>query len=213
MLQSFQASGEFNGLAARTRFDYIGICDAFFIPHLCKMGLAHFSQLAPAMTRVAVLRDTSTTTGVGQFAAIQAVASSFAVELSPLDVQDASEIERSIGAFAGSAQGGLIVTSSPNAIINRELIIALAARHRLPAVYPFRLFVTAGGLVSYGPDLLDPHRRTAGYVDRILKGEKLAELPVQTPTKYETLINLKTATALGLTVPPGLLATADEVIE
>ena len=170
-------------------------------------------QLAPAMTRVAVLRDTSTTTGVGQFAAIQAVASSFAVELRPLDVQDAGEIERSIGAFAGSAHGGLIVTSSPNAIINRDLIIALAARHRLPAVYPFRLFVTAGGLVSYGPDLLDPHRRTAGYVDRILKGEKLAELPVQTPTKYETLINLKTATALGLTVPPGLLATADEVIE
>ena len=171
------------------------------------------NQLAPATRRVVVLRDTSTTTGVGQFAAIQAVASSFSVELRPLDVQDASEIGRAIGAFAGTPQGGLIVTSSPNAIINRDLLVTLAARHRLPAVYPFRLFATAGGLLSYGPDLLDPHRRSAEYVDRILKGEKPTDLPVQAPTKYELVINLKTAKALGLSVPPSLLASADEVIE
>src|SRR5262245_16704776 len=135
-------------------------------------------QLAPAMKRVAVLRETTTTTGVGQFAAIQAVASSFAVELRPLDVQDADEIGRALDAFAGTPKSGPIVTSSPNAIINRELLVTSAARHRLPAVYPFRLFATAGGLLSYGPDLLDPHRRSAEYVDRILKGEKPADLPV-----------------------------------
>ena len=170
-------------------------------------------QIAPSVTRVAVLRDSASTRGVGQFAAIQANASSFGVELLPLDAQEGSEIDRAIGAFAGSAGGGLIVTSSPTALINRDLIIKLAGQHRLPAIYPFRPFATGGGLTSYGPDLIDPHRRAAGYVDRILKGEKPTDLPVQAPTKYELVVNLKTAKALGLTVPPTLLARADEVIE
>ena len=170
-------------------------------------------QIAPSLTRIAVLRDSASTRGVGQFAAIQANASSFGVELLPLDAKEGSEIDRDIGAFAGRAGGGLIVTSSPTALINRDLIIKLTAQHRLPAIYPFRQFVTGGGLTSYGPDLVDPHRRAAGYVDRILKGEKPADLPVQAPTKYELLINLKTAKTLGITIPPTLLATADEVIE
>jgi putative ABC transport system substrate-binding protein len=135
------------------------------------------------------------------------------VELRPLDAQEGSEIDRAIGDFAGRANGGLIVTSSPTALIHRDLIIKLAAQHRLPAIYPFRPFATEGGLASYGPDLIDPHRRAAGYVDRILKGEKAADLPVQAPTRYELAINLKTAKALGLAVPSSLLATADEVIE
>jgi ABC-type uncharacterized transport system substrate-binding protein len=170
-------------------------------------------QLAPRVTRVGVLRDSTTTGGVGQFAAVQAVAPSFGVELNPLDVRDAPEIERAVTAFAREPNGGLIVTLSGLAISYRELIITLAARHRLPAVYAYRPFVTGGGLISYGPHIVDQYRRAAGYVDRILKGEKAADLPVQTPTKYELLINLKTAKALGLEVPVTLLATADEVIE
>ena len=170
-------------------------------------------EIAPRVTRVAVLRDAAISVGIGQLGAIQSVASSFGVELSPLGVSDAGEIERAIAAFARSPNGGLIVTGSTLAIVHRELIATLAARHRLPAVYPFRFFVTVGGLISYGPDSIDPYRRAAGYVDRILRGEKPADLPVQAPTKYELVINLKTAKALGLEVPPTLLARADEVIE
>ena len=168
-------------------------------------------EIAPGVRRVAVLRDLAT--GIAQLAAIQAVAPSFSVELSVIGVQDADEIESAVAAFARSPNGGLIVTASPLALIYRELISMLAARHRLPAVYSFRYFVTAGGLISYGPNSIDPYRRAAGYIDRILKGEKPAELPVQAPTKYELVINLKTARALGVTVPPALLARADEVIE
>ena len=138
---------------------------------------------------------------------------SFGVELSPIDVRDAGEIDRAVAAFARGSNGGLIVTASPGAVVHRELIILLAARYRLPAVYPFRYFVTSGGLISYGPDTTDQFRRAAGYVDRILKGEKAADLPVQAPTKYELAINFKTAKALGLTVPPSLMAQADQVIE
>ena len=170
-------------------------------------------QIAPGMTRAAVLRDPATASGIGQFASIQAVAPSLGIEVSPVNVRDASEIERAITAFARAANGGLIVTSSALATIHRELIIALAARHRLPAVYPWRVFVADAGLISYGPDDIDQYRRAAAYVDRILKGEKPADLPVQAPTKYELVINLKTAKALGLEVPPTLLARADEVIE
>ena len=141
------------------------------------------------------------------------MAPSLGVELRPIDVRDAGEIERAITAFAQVPNGGLIVTASPAATSHRELIITLAARHRLPAVYPYRVYVTGGGLISYGPDLVDQYRRAASYVDRILKGEKPADLPVQAPTKYELVINLKTAKALGLDVPPTLLARADEVIE
>jgi len=170
-------------------------------------------EFAPRVARAGVLRDSSSPGGIGQFAVIQAVAPSVGLESSPLDVRDAGEIERAIAAFAGSANGGLIVTASALAAAHRKLIIALAARHRLPAVYPFRYYATSGGLISYGPDTTDPFRRAASYVDRILKGEKPADLPVQAPTKYETVINLKTAKALGLEVPPTLLARADEVIE
>jgi putative ABC transport system substrate-binding protein len=173
-----------------------------------------FKEIAPNLTRIAILRDPAIAAGIGQFAAIQAMAPpSFGVELSPIDVRDAGEIERDIAAFARGSNGGLIVTASSAATIHRELIIMLAARHRLPAVYPFRYFVTSGGLISYGPDLNDQFRRAAGYIDRILKGEKAADLPVQAPTKYELAINLKTAKAIGLTVPPSLLARADDVIE
>jgi putative ABC transport system substrate-binding protein len=170
-------------------------------------------QIVPGMTRAAVLRDPAIASGIGQFAAVQAVAPSLGVELSPVDVRDAPEIERAVTAFARSSNGGLIVPGSAPATRHRDLIIALAARHRLPAVYASRYFVTDGGLISYGPDLIDQYRRAAGYVDRILKGEKPADLPVQAPTKYELVINLKTAKALGLEVPDKLLATADEVIE
>ena len=165
------------------------------------------------MTRVAVLRDPTIPAGIGQFAAIQSVAPSFGVELSPIDVRDTGEIERDVTAFARGSNNGLIVTSSGLAAVHRELIIALAARYRLPSVYSYRYFATGGGLISYGPDPIDQYRRAAGYVDRILKGEKPADLPVQAPTKYELVINLKTAKALGLNVPPTLLARADEVIE
>jgi putative ABC transport system substrate-binding protein len=170
-------------------------------------------EIAPGVTRAAVLRDPGVASGIGQFAAVQAVAPTFGVELSPVDARDAPEIERTVTAFARSSNGSLIVTSSPVATRHRDLIITLAARLRLPAVYASRFFVTGGGLISYGPDLVDQFRRGAGYVDRILKGEKPADLPVQAPTKYETVINLKTARSLGLTIPPSVLARADEVIE
>jgi putative tryptophan/tyrosine transport system substrate-binding protein len=171
-------------------------------------------QIAPGMTRVAVLRDATQGGGTSEFAVIQAMAPSLKVEINnPVNVRDAGEIERAIAAFARSSNGGLIVTAGPTSTIHRKLIITLAARHKLPAVYPNRIYVTAGGLISYGPDFLDQYRRAAGYVDRILKGEKPGDLPVQAPTKYELAINLKTAMALGLTVSPTLLATADEVIQ
>jgi putative ABC transport system substrate-binding protein len=170
-------------------------------------------QIAPGVKRVAVLRDPAIASGIGQFSAVQAVAPSFGVELSPVDVRDASEIERAVTAFVRAPNGGLIVTGSPLAAIHRELIVTLAMRHKLPAIYPRRLFADDGGLISYGPDFLDEYRQAASYVDRILKGEKPADLPVQAPTKYELVINLKTARALGLEFPPTLLAIADEVIE
>jgi putative ABC transport system substrate-binding protein len=162
---------------------------------------------------VAVLRDAAITSGIGQFAVIQSVASSVGVEVSPVNVRDPREIERAIAAFSDSPNGGLVVTSSALTVRHRGLIIALAARHKLPAVYYRRLYVTDGGLTSYGYDIIDQYRRAAGYVDRILKGDKPADLPVQAPTKYELLINLKTAKALGLEIPGTLLARADEVIE
>jgi putative ABC transport system substrate-binding protein len=169
-------------------------------------------EIAPSLTRVAVIRNPTLTTSVGQFAAIQGTAGSLGLEVSPIDMREAGEIERAITAFARTPNGGLIVTSAGSST-QRSLIIALAARHRLPAAYPFRYQVTGGGLMSYGPDIADQYRRAAGYIDRILKGEKPADLPVQAPTKYELVINLKTAKALGLEVPPTLLARADEVIE
>ena len=170
-------------------------------------------QIAPAVTRAAVLRDPSMTAGVGQFAAIQSVAPLLGIELRPVDVRDAGEIESGVTAFARGSNGGLIVASSPSAALHRDLIIGLAAKHRLPAIYSFRYYVTSGGLIAYGPDPINPFRGAARYVDRILKGEKPADLPVQAPTKYELMINQKTARALGLTVPVTLLARADEVIE
>jgi putative tryptophan/tyrosine transport system substrate-binding protein len=170
-------------------------------------------EIAPRVTRAAVLRDPAIASGIGQFAAVQAVAPSLGVELSPVDARDAPEIERAVTAFARSSNGGLIVTASALATRHRDLIVALAARHRLPAIYTSRHFVTAGGLVSYGPDFVDQFRQAAGYVDHILKGEKPADLPVQASTKYYTVLNLKTAKALGLELPPMLLARADEVIE
>jgi len=170
-------------------------------------------ETAPRVTRAAVLRDAAVAAGIGQFGAIQSVAPSLGVELRPVNVRDAAEIERAVAAFARSPNGCLIVTAGPSANRHRDLIITLAARHKLPAVYSERSFVAAGGLVSYGTDYIDQYRKAAGYVDRILKGEKPADLPVQTPTKYETVINLKTVKALGLAVPPSVLARADEVIE
>jgi putative ABC transport system substrate-binding protein len=170
-------------------------------------------EIAPGVTQVAVLRDAATSSGPAQFAAIQAVAPSLRVEVSPIGVRDAGEIERSISAFARPSLRGLIVTGSALTAVHHDLIVTLAARHKLPAVYFQRFFVAAGGLISYGDDYVDQFRRAAGYIDRILKGEKPTDLPVQAPTKYELAINLKTARALGLTVPPTLLARADEVIE
>jgi putative ABC transport system substrate-binding protein len=168
-------------------------------------------EIAPRVTRVAVLRDL--TIGPAQLSAIQAVAPSFGVELSTVGVREASEIERAIAAFARSSNAGMIVTASTSAAVHRELIVALAARHRLPAVYSFRYYATRGGLISYGPDTTDPFRHAAGYVDRILKGEKPGDLPVHQPTKYQLVINLKTAKALGIEMPASVLARADEVIE
>jgi ABC-type uncharacterized transport system substrate-binding protein len=170
-------------------------------------------QIAPAVTRVAIARDPAITAGIGLWGAIQSVAPSFGVELIPLGLRGAAEIERDLAGFARSPNGGLILTGSGLAVAHRDLIIALAARHKLPAVYYERYFVVAGGLVSYGADLIDQFRRAASYVDRVLKGEKPGDLPVQTPTKYELVVNLKTAKELGLDIPATLLARADEVIE
>jgi putative ABC transport system substrate-binding protein len=170
-------------------------------------------QIAPGVTRAAVIRDAALSLGTGQFGAIQSVAPSLGMEVSPINLRDVLEIEQSIATFARSSHGGLIVTSNALTVRHSGLIVALAARHRLPAVYYRRHFVSDGGLISYGPDIVDQNRRAAGYVDRVLKGEKPADLPVQTPTKYELVINLKTAKALGLEIPPTLLARADEVFE
>jgi putative ABC transport system substrate-binding protein len=170
-------------------------------------------QIASSVTRAAVIRDATTPSGIGQFGAIQTVAPSLGVEVRPVNVRDATEIARDVAAFARAPNGGLIVTASAVTQRHRELIITLAARHKLPAVYFDRSYVAAGGLISYGPDQIDQYRQAAGYVDRILKGEKPADLPVQTPTKYETVLNLKTAKTLGLDVPATVLARADEVLE
>jgi putative ABC transport system substrate-binding protein len=172
-------------------------------------------EVAPGVTRVAVLRDLTfgIAQGIAQLAAIQVVAPALGVELTPIGIRDAGEIEHGITAFARGSTDGMIVTASTPALAHRELITTVAARHRLPAVYAFRYMVTAGGLLSYGPNSVDPFRRAAGYVDRILKGEKPADLPVQAPTKHELVINLKTARAIGIEIPPTLLARADEVIE
>jgi putative ABC transport system substrate-binding protein len=170
-------------------------------------------EIAPHVTRAAVIRDAAIASGTGQWGALQSVAPSFGVELSPVNMLDAGEIERAVAAFARSPNGGVILTGSTLAVIHRDLIVTLAARHKLPAVYSGRFFVTGGGLISYGPDSIDPYRRAASYVDRILKGEKPADLPVQAPIKYELVINLKTAKALGIEMPASVLARADEVIE
>jgi putative ABC transport system substrate-binding protein len=170
-------------------------------------------EIAPGLTRVILLWDPAISAGIGQFAIIQSVATSAGIDVRPVNLRDAGEIERAITAFARAPNGGLVVTSSPLAVAHRDLIIALAARHKLPAVYYERFYAAAGGLISYGANFVDQYRRAAGYVDRILKGEKPADLPVQAPTKYELIINLKTAKTLGLTIPPTLLARADAVIE
>jgi len=187
-----------------------------FTPYEYGIGakwLEVLKEIAPSVARVAVIRDPTITAGIGLWGAIQSVSPSFGVELRPVDVGDVGEIERALAAFAGSPNGGLILTGSALAIVHRDLIIALAARYQLPAVYYERYFAAAGGLISYGYDTVEAYRLAAGYVDRILRGEKPADLPVQAPTKYELVINLKTAKALGLTVPDSLLARADEVIE
>jgi ABC-type uncharacterized transport system substrate-binding protein len=187
-----------------------------FTPYEYGMGVKWvelLKEIAPRVTRAAVLLDPATPSGTGQFGAVQAVAPSFGLELTPVNVRDAPEIERGITAFARGPNDGLIVLGSALAFVHRDLIVTLAARHKLPAVYVGRAFVTFGGLVSYGADLVDQYRQAASYVDRILKGEKPADLPVQAPTKYELVVNLKTAKALGLTVPATLLARVDEVIE
>jgi putative ABC transport system substrate-binding protein len=170
-------------------------------------------QIAPSVTRAAVIRDSANPAGIGMFAVIQSAASSFGVELSPIVARDGGEIERAVTAFARSPNGGLIVLGTSFGALNGDLMVMLAARYRLPAVYPFRYFVTGGGLISYGPNSHDHYRRAAAYVDRILKGEKPSDLPVQHPTKYDLVINLKTAKALGLDLPASVLARADEVIE
>jgi putative ABC transport system substrate-binding protein len=174
-------------------------------------------QIAPGVTRAAVLRDADNPAGIAQFGAIRATASTLGVDVSPINVRrahaNASDIERAVANFASSANSGLVVTPSASVSVHHELIVALAARYKLPAVYAFRSDIVRGGLISYGPDLVDQFRRAADYVDRILKGEKPSNLPVQAPTKYELIINLKTAKALGVTIPPSLLSTADEVIE
>jgi putative ABC transport system substrate-binding protein len=203
----------------------IGFVDSLARPGGNATGFAQFEygisgkwlellrEIAPGVMRVAVLRDPAITAGQGQVGAIQALAPSFGAEVSPVNVRDTGEIERAIAVFARSSHGGLIVTGSALTLFHRDLIVTLAARHKLPAIYFNRLFVVVGGLISYGADIVDQYRRAADYVDRILKGEKPADLPVQAPTKFELVINLKTAKALGLEVPPMLLARADEVIE
>jgi putative ABC transport system substrate-binding protein len=202
-----------------------GFVDSLARPGGNATGFTHFEygisakwlqllkEIAPGVTRAAVLRDPAIASGVGQFAVIQSVAPPLGVELAPVNVRDAEEIERAVTAFARGSNGGLIVTASALAVVHRDVIITLAARHKLPAIYPFRFHAASGGLISYGAETIDPHRRAATYVDRILKGEKPADLPVQAPTKYELVINLKTAKTLGLEVPASLLARADEVIE
>jgi ABC-type uncharacterized transport system substrate-binding protein len=180
---------------------------------ICGKWLELLKEIAPRVTRAAVIRDASEFSGVAEFAAIQAIAPSLGVDLSPIDPRDAGATERAIKDFAHQSNSGLIVTQSGASIKHRDRIIALAAQERLPAVYALRFFVTAGGLISYGPDIIDQYRRAADYVDRILKGEKPADLPVQAPTKYELVINVKTAKALGLTVPQSLLAAANKVVE
>ena len=181
--------------------------------NLCGKWPELLKEIAPGVTRAAVLRDPAIVAGIGQFAVIQSVAPSVGVEVIPINLGDAAEIKREVAAFAQSANGGLISTASALSAVHRDLIIALAAEHKLPAVYQDRNYVTAGGLISYGPNFLDQFRRAASYVDRILKGERPADLPVQAPTKYELVINLKTAKVLGLAVPPSVRARADEVIE
>ena len=180
---------------------------------LCGKWVELLKQIAPETKRVAVLRDSAVAAGIGQFAVIQSVAPSFGVEVSPISLRDIGNLEASIAGYARSPNGGLIVAASVVAAFNRDFIIALSARYRMPTVFPNRFFATDGGLISYGTDLVDQHRAAAGYMDRILKGEKPANLPVQAPTKYELVINLKTAKALDFTVPPTVLARADEVIE
>jgi putative ABC transport system substrate-binding protein len=170
-------------------------------------------EIAPYVTHVGVIRDPTVTVSIGQLAAIQSAARTLGLEVSPLGGRDAKDIEQTVAEFAGGSNRGLITAGSPLMNNNRDLIISLAAQHRLPAVYPFRFYVTDGGLIAYGADSVDPNRQAAGYVDRILKGEKPADLPVQSLTKFELVINLKTAKALGLTVPPSLLSRADEIIE
>ena len=185
----------------------------FFEYGLSGKWIELLKEIAPRVTRAAIFRDTTIAAGSGQLGAIQSVAPSLGVELNPLGVRDVGEIERAIVSFARAPNSGLIVTGSPLALIHRDLIVTLATQHKLPAVYYDRVFITAGGLISYGPDILDQYRRAAGYVDRILKGEKPADLPVQAPTKYELVVNLKTAKALGIELPASVLARADEVIE
>jgi putative ABC transport system substrate-binding protein len=184
-----------------------------FEPGISAKWLELLKQLVPGMQRTAVLRDPTITAGIGMWSALQAVAPTLGVELRPIDVRNGSEIERAVAEFARVPNGGMIMTGSGLAVIHRDLIIALAARHKLPTMYYERFFATSGGLISYGPDYLDQYRSAAAYVDRVLKGEKPADLPVQAPTKYELIINLKTAKALGVDIPPSLLARADEVIE
>ena len=180
---------------------------------ICGKWLELLKQVAPRVSRVAVLRDPGQFSGIGQMAAIQSAAPAFGIELTPVDVRETDAIERSLKAFAQGANQGIIVAATAKPDIHRRLIMDLAARYQWPAVYPYRVYVAEGGLISYGPNVIDEFRRAAGYVDRILKGEKPSHLPVQAPTKYELVINLKTAKALGLDVPPTLLARADEVIE
>ena len=180
---------------------------------LCGKWLELLKEIAPGVTRAAVLRDPAITAGIGQFAVIQSVAPSVGVDVIPINMVEAAEIERAVAAFARSANGGLILTASALSVVHRDLIITLAARYKLPAVYLERLYVAGGGLISYGPRFIDQYRNAAVYVDRILKGEKPADLPVQAPTKYELAVNLKTAKALGLNVPQAVLSRADEVIE
>jgi putative ABC transport system substrate-binding protein len=185
----------------------------FFEYSIGTKWLELLKQIEPRTTRAAILRDSAMAGGIGEFSAIQSAASSAGVELTPIEVRDTGALDRAVAAFARVSNGGLIVLTGPVTAAHRDLIIALAARHRLPAVYPFRYYASEGGLLSYGPSTIDPVRRAAGYIDRILKGEKPADMPVQAPTKYGLVINLKTAKALGLSIPTSLLASADEVIE
>jgi ABC-type uncharacterized transport system substrate-binding protein len=181
--------------------------------NLAGKWVEQLKQLVPGIKRAAVLRDPNLPAGIGQFAVIQAVAPSIGVDVTPISLRDADEMEQAVAKFVRAPNGGLILTAGPTSVVNRDRIIALAARYQLPAVYFERFFVVAGGLISYGPNFIDEFRQAAGYVDRILRGEKCADLPVQAPTKYELVVNAKTAKALRLTIPPSLLSTADAVIE